>query len=215
MKKIILLLALVVTFSCKNEKKTEINGEEITNKEIRPKEVLDTVIVSDDVTTYRKVGVEITDGNEMFLNQNVYLISRSKDDSKSSYASTKKVAVVYTGVYKASIIAKKGSIGHLFGLRIAGSYPDRVDAVFNLENGTVKGVQKSRDFENESANIEDLGDGWYRCSLSAEVAADEVMIFMGPTIGDRRANAWTIKSKEMCNVNIVASSLTLEKVTFE
>lgn len=215
MKKLFLILLVLFAFSCKNEKKTEVSSEEITNKDNKPKEILEAVLLSDDVTTFRKIGLEITDVSEMFLDQNVYLLSRNNDDSKSSYASTKKVAVDYAGVYKVSLIAKKGSIGDLIGLRIAGTYPDRVDAVFNLKNGTVKGVEKSRDFENESANIEDLGNGWYKCSVSAEVSADEIMLFMGPTIGNRKANTWTIKTQTICNVNILASSLTLEKVKVE
>lgn len=212
MKKLLLTLLVIISFSCKNEKKTEISSEEITNKNTKPNEVLEPVLLSDDVTTYRKIGVDISEVNEMFLDQNAHLLSRNKDDFKSSYVSTKKVGVKYAEVYKASIIAKKGSVGNLFGMRIAGNYPDRVDAVFNLENGTVKGVEKSRDFENENANIEDLGNGWFKCSVSAEVSADEVMLFMGPTIGNRKANAWTFKTDDACSVKVITSSLTLERI---
>lgn len=210
MKKLFLMLLVLISFSCKNEKKTEVSSEEI-----KPKQVLEAVILPDDVTSFRKVGLDISEINEMFLDQNAHLLTRNQDSSKSSYASTKKVGVDYAEVYKASIIAKKGSKGNLIGLRIAGNYPDRVDAVFNLENGTVKGVEKSRDFEDENANIEDLGNGWYKCSVFAKVSADEVMLFMGPTIGNREANTWTIKTQAICNVNILASSLALEKVKYE
>ena len=113
MKKLFLMLLVSISFSCKNEKKTEVSSEEIINKDDKPKEILEAVLLSDDVTTYRKVAVDITDVSEMLLDQNVYLLSRNKNDSKSSYVSTKKVAVDYAGVYKASIIAKKGSVGKL------------------------------------------------------------------------------------------------------
>lgn len=212
MKKIFLALTIVMMFSCKNDKKeTDNKAEPIEQVK---KEVL-TSVKFPAYPGWGKVGIEITETTEMFLGQKTYELSRSLKATKSSFAHTQKIAVNYADLYKASIIVKKGKDSNLFGLRISGAYPDRVDALFDLENGILRGVKKGRDFENESANIEDLGNGWYKCSVTAEVAADDVQIIFGPTTADMSVNGWEGKTKAVCNLYILPSSLMLEEISFE
>ncbi|MEM9678745.1 MAG: hypothetical protein AAF901_00360 [Bacteroidota bacterium] len=214
MKNIFLALILVSFLACKNDKKEADNNPKTTEQENTPKEVITNINVPE-FSTWGKVSVELEDGDEMYSTELAHVISRTDTDSKSSYAHTRDIPVEYAEVYRASVIVKKGDSGSLFGLRIAGEYPDRVDAVFNLETGEVKGVKKARDFENESANIESLGSGWYKCSVMAEVTADKVRLFLGPTTSDKAVNAWTVKTAEPTNAYVAVNSLKLEKITLQ
>ncbi|GAA3656689.1 hypothetical protein [Flavivirga jejuensis] len=71
------------------------------------------------------------------------------------------------------------------GLRIQGVYPNRVDVVFDLENGKVKGYKGTQDFQNVHTTIESLDDGWYKCSLNLDVAADKIRIILDPTTSEK------------------------------
>ncbi|MFC0603416.1 phage head spike fiber domain-containing protein [Winogradskyella pulchriflava] len=208
----IILILLLALFSCKNKSKKIPDND--GNKLDTPIEVV-TKIEFAPFPAWGTVGTEIKETSETYLGESVYLISRNKELTESSYAHTRSIFVEYEMTYRASVIVKKAENGSLFGLRIMGVYPDRVDAVFNLEDGTVKGVQKTRDFESENATIEELGDGWYKCIVSAVVVADDAKIFLGPTKGNENVNGWTIRTPDNCDIYVLPSSLTLEKVSIE
>ena len=93
-------------------------------------------------------------------------------------------------------MVKKGEKDNVFGLRIQGIYPDRVDAVFDLDKGDVLGIKKSKDFTNESASIEPLENGWYKCSITAQVNSDFVKILFGPTSAEKDIVGWEGKTSE-------------------
>ena len=96
-----------------------------------------------------------------------------------------------------------------------GNYPDRVDALFDLSEGKVIGVEKTRDFEDPDAEIKDLGDGWYYCSVSSVVVADDVSLIFGPTSKDRPIVSWEAKIDNKSNIYIDPASLKLEEVTYK
>lgn len=70
--------------------------------------------------------------------------------------------------YTAATVASAGS-GRYVSLRLQGSYPSRVDAVFDLQNGVVVGGYPtvSGTFASPSASIVSLGSGQYLCGVSA------------------------------------------------
>ena len=69
--------------------------------------------------------------------------------------------------YTASIYFKKDDARYA-SIRLQGSYPSRVDAVFDLDTGTVSsGPTVFSNFSGPSATIVPATDGWYRCSLTA------------------------------------------------
>jgi len=213
MKNVTLILLLIFVLGCKEKsKKKETNNDLIENIE-NTGEVLTGVNMLNEITSFRNVAVTFSETKEFFSGEPIYLLSRDQSDSKSSYAQTEKVDVQYAETYRASVIVKKGETGNLFGLRIQGNYPDRVDAVFDLDKGAVVGVQKTQDFEEEKANIEALSDGWFICSVTAEVGADKVVVFFGPTMGKKSIDSWTHKTGHMCNAYFVPSSIKLQKVT--
>ncbi len=96
------------------------------------------------------------------------------------------------------------------GLRIQGSYPDRVDAIFNLENGNVRGVKKAGGFSNELAFIEALGNGYYKCTLSGNINASEVKILIGSTSIENKVLSWEAKSNNVNGLILIPSTLKLE-----
>jgi len=83
--------------------------------------------------------------------------------------------------YTLSVYAKARSLGGRFGMRIQGSYPHRVDAVFDLATGALIGSQAST-FTGVATTAQSVGNGWYRFTLTGTSAtsAMEVVLF-GPS----------------------------------
>ncbi|MEM9679507.1 MAG: hypothetical protein AAF901_04220, partial [Bacteroidota bacterium] len=134
-----------------------------------------------------------------------------KSTTASSFNVVSDITTSFGEQYEASIIVKKTKKG-FFGLRIQGGYPNRVDAVFDLENGTLKGVKKAGDFENEKASIKNLGNGWYRCSLSGKINASDVRVVLGATSEKTNVLSWESATDNLCNVIIIPESLNVKQV---
>ena len=65
-----------------------------------------------------------------------------------------------------AVLAKPKSVGSRLGMRLSGGYPARVDAVFDLINGSVVG-SAANTFTGNSASISGPdADGMYLCVLS-------------------------------------------------
>jgi len=132
MKRIILLLILAVVFSCKDEKKKEVEAviEEVVEKQYK------TVknFLTEDIATLTKTRVSLTPANEVEYISPVYLLSRITN-TESAYLSSGLIPVTYASEYKVSVVVKKASNNNLFGLRLTGTYPDRADAIFDLDKG--------------------------------------------------------------------------------
>ncbi len=88
-----------------------------------------------------------------------------------------------------------------------------MDAIFDLEKGIVIDEASSSDFKNEDASIVNLGDGWYKCSLSGEIYSEKIRVSLGSTTDKRNVNNWEGTTKNKCDINIVPSSLKLEEIT--
>ncbi len=73
-------------------------------------------------------------------------------------------ARTFTGVTTASIFAKAGTLSHLGIVNLGGS---GFAVWFNLSNGTIG----TKDASVSNANMQNLGDGWYRCSFTQDVSA--------------------------------------------
>lgn len=209
MKKISIFFILVIVLSCKNEEKTqkENNTPETVKKEFK------TVknFTNQDLLTFTKVRVDLESGIDSEYDDDVYRLSRNSN-TESAYLSTMLIPVTYASEYKVSIIVKKGELGKLFGLRISGTYPDRADAIFDIENGSVLDYKIAQDFERPLAVIEKLGGGWYKCSLSAKVAADDIRIIFGPTVSEKNVLGWEGKTETLDDVHLRLSSLIIEKL---
>lgn len=208
MNRIILLLILVVTFSCKDEKKkeTEVVIEEVVEKQYKTIKSFS----SDGLIGWSKTNVTAEPTTDVEFTDAVYKLSRNTKDV--AYYASGSIPITYASEYRVSVVVKKGSNNNLFGLRISGLFPDRVDAIFDLDKGTVIDYKISQDFENPMATIEKLSDGWYKCSLSAEAAADNVRILMGATSSEKKVTSWEGKTKTRGDVYLIPSSIIVEEV---
>lgn len=204
--KAILVLALILTFSCRYNKKKTVQQENKGNDS-----ALIINYTPEDLTVWSKVRVGLEPATEVNFPNDIFRLSR-KSSTEPAYLSSNKIPVIYASRYKVSVIVKKGEESDLFGLRLSGTFPDRVDAVYDLSKGTVKGYRAARDFELPDASIEALSDGWYKCSVSAEVAADDVTIIFGSTSSDKNVSTWEGATKTMGDVYFVPSSIMLEEL---
>ncbi|WP_298893577.1 hypothetical protein [uncultured Psychroserpens sp.] len=149
---------------------------------------------------------------QKFQKQSVYKISRNSTTAPS-YSVIANNKVNNGKQYRTSVILKKGDVGSLFGLRVQGDFPNRLDAIFDLANGKVKQTSTGGNFDNINATMKPLGDGWYQCVLSGTIKTSNVKIILGPTSGERQSKNWEGVTSQNGNVYIIPSSLKLEEVS--
>ncbi|NNC44285.1 MAG: hypothetical protein HKN99_00205 [Winogradskyella sp.] len=191
MKKLVYFGLVLLLIACKNEKKKSENQEpQIEAKEdVRKIEVLDTLSVPQFQYWSHNNVVTTDQGN------GIVKFNRT-DASVAGYSSINNIGVFAGSKYRVTAMVKKGAKGNQFGLRLSSVYPNRADAVFDLTNGTVVGTYSNGDFENESANIELVGEDWYKCSISAEVFSNKIFVFLGSTNESKRVSHWEGKGGE-------------------
>ena len=95
----------------------------------------------------------------------------------------------------------------MLGLRTQGEYPNRVDAIFDLDKGVVKDQSIGGNFKDVNATIKSLGDDWYLCTLSGKIMSSNVKIILGPTISEIDTGAWEGVTNKDCD--ILTTSLSL------
>ena len=141
----------------------------------------------------------------------VYRLSRKKPQ-EPGYVSVGSIHADYGGNYRVGIIAKSGEIGNRFGLRLVTKYPNRVDAVFDLEKGKVLNVESTGNVNSDGAMIDSLGRGWYRCTVSLSQFNDgKFNIVLGPTNGTRKPAVWEAATGDRSDTYIVPSSLRVKE----
>jgi len=145
-----------------------------------------------------------------FRKQNVYLLKRNSFQ-KSAFAIISPVKINVYKKYSISIIVKKGEKGKYFGLRMQGKYPNRIDAIFDLQKGKVFGVKHVGSFKNETAQIENIGKGWYKCTLSGYFDTSKIKILLGAT-DEENLLAWERSINKPLEVYIIPESLTLKEL---
>ena len=52
------------------------------------------------------------------------------------------------------------------------------------------------------AETEDLGNGWYECTLSGKVFADNIKVLFGQTNEQMKARSWESKIKDKADIII-------------
>ena len=159
-----------------------------------------------------KVRASITKTGLFYKKRNAYKVNR-ESISESSYTAVNGVEITNGEDYKISLVAKKGENSNHLGFRISGVYPNRVDAIFDLDKGSVKGVSQGGNFENEKASITALGNGWYKCELSGSAFAQKIRIIFGSTNEKTRSQSWESRITQKSNIYIIPSSLTVEELS--
>jgi len=216
MKKVILILLLLTVFACK-EKSTKTESKESTNT---PTEFIDKVIAEINVPLVDQwdfKGVSMTEETDLlFNNQKVYTISRIDEAKTFKYAiaAINSIKIAYVGgKYRISVIVKKGKLGGQLGMRIQGVYPIRTDVVFDLENQIIKEIFKEGDLtDNENSTIEDIGDGWFKCTLTTDIYTSYFRLVFGPTDDSQQVRIWEALTAVESDLLIVPSSLKIEEL---
>lgn len=204
MKKVIVILMVLFVVSCKRTEKKPLGNE--TTKELIITEV---AIPSHSSWGNQRAILEEVPSNISL--DKVFRISRNSI-SASSFVHTQNISINFESTYRVSVIVKATALNSFFGLRIVGGYPDRADAIFDLKEGTLIGVKIARDFRNPDATIEAMGEGWYKCSLTAEPYSDSIKILFGPTAAGKAILGWEGLVDKKNDILISPSSLTLEEI---
>lgn len=164
------------------------------------------------IASWQKEKIKVEKKNEKGNESDIYNISRLSN-TKACYIATPFNTVNREGVYKVSVKVKKGNSGDMFGIRLqAGTHFNKVDAVFNLEEGRLKGLKPNGGFKSGKATIESVGGGWFICSVNIRVNDSKLRIVMGPTNIENNISIWEDKTDKKTDVNIIPSSLILEEI---
>lgn len=214
MKKIALVLLITtIGLACKNEPKSNIKPTHVEQDKKVVAEInsLSTVDIPD-LSKWYNNEITIIDSEESYNGELAKLISRN-DSNKPGYSGIDNLNIFYGSTYRLSIIIKRADIGKNFALRMQGVYPNRVDAVFDLETGIVKEALISGEgfAENSKAEIESLGNGWYKCILYADVFSEYIRVVLGPTTNKLITGLWETRTGEKSNAYFIPSSLKLEE----
>lgn len=221
MKKIIGLLVILLIASCKNESKEDSNNKakitepvKVETEEVETKDIVLSEVSIPEISTWFKNGLSVEDVADTYKSESVVLISRL-DPGKPSYSGIDNLKTQYGSTYRVSAVVKKADVGKDFALRIQGVYPNRVDAIFDLESGLAKEPMISGNddlAENPKATIEELEGGWYKCSLYADVFAEYVRVVLGPTNGNLNTSLWETRTGQNNSVYFVPSLLTVSEM---
>lgn len=107
-----------------------------------------------------------------------------------------------------SIFAKAKSVGNRIGMRIQGTYPDRVDAIFDLSTGLLVGAAAVT-FTGLSTAIENVGGGWYRLSLTATITGTALTsVLLGPCDSSQVVSGWEAASATLSDCYVWGAQLT-------
>ncbi|RED46383.1 hypothetical protein DFQ10_101153 [Winogradskyella eximia] len=189
-------------------------------KNIEPKSevidegVLDTTIINTnnlakhvlEFNKWGKVGIV----SKWLNNQEVQIKRDAK--VKSSFVHTGDILVEEGEIYEASIKAKLSSKDAYIGLRILGKYPDRVDAVFDIKNQKVLGVNTYGNFTSGEANIELSKKNIIVCKVKSRVKGEKLKVLLGPTSILNKLPSWEAQTDIKNAVTILPLSLVFKKV---
>ncbi|WP_353777094.1 hypothetical protein [Winogradskyella sp. 3972H.M.0a.05] len=187
--------------------KNEFNIEGIEIKKREPASNLKPVI--NNLKTWELKNVTLAKNKQKYKNDEIYLIKRSDDDAPA-FIRKSSISINNGGEHEISIVAKKAS-GDVLGFRIQGVYPNRVDALFNLETGKVIDTFKQGYFEGFNPSIEPLGAGWYKCTMKVKINTNKVSVIFGTTLKEKQVSGWEGALSNTGDVFIVPKTLTINE----
>lgn len=205
-KKALIIVLVFLVFSCKDEKKHQETKPSIEEKVNVVKSVL-----LPNYPFWKSKNITINQNGNSFDIYKVFDITRGTA-KETSYLMVDNISVSKESICKVIVIVKKGNSDSLFGLRIMGAYPNRIDAVFNLENGSEKDTKITGGFSNGSSKIEHLEEDWYKCTVEAKVNTGDVKIILGPTSSDSNTITWEADTNNQEHIQILPSSLIFEEL---
>ena len=119
--------------------------------------------------------------------------------------------VTYGNTVEVSALVRKNDPSGIFGMRIQSIYPNRADAIFDLNKGEVKATSKDGSYSTSEAFIESKGNGWYLCTLKTTPNNNRVNVIFGPSGEKANSSNWEGPVKGNSSIYVLPSSLTLKK----
>ncbi|MDC1379127.1 hypothetical protein N8273_00655 [Algibacter sp.] len=163
------------------------------------------------LSAWKETEISLTKTSLNHDGNSVYKIERTSK-KKGAYIFIYGISASYGKTHQLSFMVKKADAGGFFGLRIQAIYPNRVDAIFDLNKGEVKGVEKVGNFNDELAIIEPKPNGWYKIILRTKINYDSVKLVFGPTDNEKGALGWESATTDKTNAYIDIDSIKFEEL---
>jgi len=196
----------------RTEKEASKNGDEKEKSEIRqfPTEKKSDVLnLKDKNNGFDEFGLKVEGLDIDFQKLKIFKLTRTSR-VKPAYARVKPKNIKTSDSIEISVFVKKGENDSAFGLRVTGVYPNRVDALFDLKKGELKGTKVKGYFENETASIILVDKNWYHCKLKVKANINQVKIVFGPTDINKPINGWELKANNLTPVYTTIPILTIK-----
>ncbi len=129
------------------------------------------VTYSEDFSQWTNTGSETTDTANALISPSGLLNATKLQEANSNFGYhrlSKSITASSNTDYSLSFFAKKGTISYVQLLLINTNNSDASSKVFDLENGVV-GETVLYNGTLSDSKIEDFGNGWYRCSIVAQL----------------------------------------------
>jgi hypothetical protein len=155
-------------------------------------------------TTWVSVTASVTSGQSGYDGSNdAWLLSKSAASGRIYQNAS------VSGVATYSVYAKSNDLDWLFIIGTASSYPE---AYFNLSNGTIGNTSSHQNFIG--ANIEDVGNGWYRCSITFNDSLGQFRIYPADGNNDFSGTSGSIYIQDaQLEIGLVATEPILSGAT--
>lgn len=202
-------LFLATIISCKNDKETKTKEVKEEKKEV----ISEIESISEAsiplVSRWTKNNMTIVE-SEQDDDFNAIILSRT-DASKPAFTSFENVQIYNGSTYKISVLVKGAEKQSAFGMRVQSKYPNRVDAVFDLDSGKVIDVKHLGKglADNVKAEIEHKTGDWYLCTITADLFEDSIRVIFGPTNSSLKPEIWEAKTGENNSVYLAPSSFKI------
>lgn len=128
---------------------------------------------SEDFTQWANTGSETTDTADASISPDGSLNATKLQEANSNFGYhrlSKTITASSETDYALSIFAKKGTQKYVQLLLLSTSNSYTASKVFDLENGTLGETIINGTATLTDAKIEDFGDGWYRCTIIAQLS---------------------------------------------
>lgn len=160
-----------------------------------------------DHTDWAKTNITVAANSVIALDGNLTADSLTRASNAVSLMQ-QGVALSVGNTITFSIFAKAKSVGNRIGMRIQGTYPDRVDAIFDLSTGLLVGAAAVT-FTGLSTAIENVGGGWYRLSLTATITGTALTsVLLGPCDSSQVVAGWEAASATLSDCYVWGAQLT-------
>jgi hypothetical protein len=193
-----------LTFTSGGGYATDCNGALVSFAANNPRITCAGVLIEEARTNLLKWSMDLTNVVYSKTNLSVAAAAATAPDGTSTgqaVARTSTAASAYssqtvTGPTAGQVVlfqryVKPKSIGGYYGLRIQGTYPDRIDGLFNINTCTVFGTSSSGNYSGASGGARSLANGWCFIWITGTSAVSApTQIIDGPSDGDNGVAGW-------------------------